>query len=417
MNQHSVLRAALCVAAVLLAHALAAGDYALVVSGTVRDRTSGKKLENVTVTLAGTSVGTVTNADGFFSLKIPRQEGVPVLQFSHLGYINTAFSAVPQDGAESMSVTVRMLASATLLDEAVVYGSANALHIVQEAIERIPENYPAGGDLLNTFYRETVQKGRRYISVSEAVTDLYKTPYGRRSADHDLVRISRARRLLSQKLSDTLGVKMMDGPGMSVWLDPVKNPDVLFDLPTLLYYDFRMEPSAMIDDRMQYVISFEPRVVLDYALFRGRIYIDCERFAITRAEFSLDLSDRDKAVNAVLRRKPAGLRFIPQGIDFLVTYRRQPDGRYCLNYMCNEMRFRCDWRKRLFASSYTARCEMVVVDGRECSDRPIAVREAFRRGQIFYDLVEEYWDEDFWKDYNIIEPTESLENAVRRLRK
>ena len=37
--------------------------------------------------------------------------------------------------------------------------------------------------------------------------------------------------------------------------------------------------------------------------------------------------------------------------------------------------------------------------------------------QVFYDLVDEYWNEDFWKTYNIIEPTESLEHAVNKLKK
>ena len=53
-------------------------------------------------------------------------------------------------------------------------------------------------------------------------------------------------------------------------------------------------------------------------------------------------------------------------------------------------------------------------------DRPaeaIRQREAFKQQAIFYDVVEEYWNEDFWKDYNIIEPTESLESAVKKLKK
>lgn len=51
------------------------------------------------------------------------------------------------------------------------------------------------------------------------------------------------------------------------------------------------------------------------------------------------------------------------------------------------------------------------------SERVIARRDAFKSKQIFYDVVKEYWNEDYWKDYNIIEPTESLENAVKKLRK
>ena len=44
-------------------------------------------------------------------------------------------------------------------------------------------------------------------------------------------------------------------------------------------------------------------------------------------------------------------------------------------------------------------------------------KSAFRRKDAFYDKVDEYWNEDFWGSYNIIEPTESLENAVHKLKK
>ena len=41
----------------------------------------------------------------------------------------------------------------------------------------------------------------------------------------------------------------------------------------------------------------------------------------------------------------------------------------------------------------------------------------FQLVSTFYDKVDEYWSEDFWDSYNIIEPTESLENAVHKLKK
>ena len=60
---------------------------------------------------------------------------------------------------------------------------------------------------------------------------------------------------------------------------------------------------------------------------------------------------------------------------------------------------------------------MVVVEQDEQPDRIIARRNAFSPKQIFYDVVEEYWNEDYWKEYNIIEPTETLDNAVKKLKK
>ena len=385
------------------------------VSGVVRDKESRKKLENVAVSLVGTPIGTVTNAEGVFSLKIPHMDTIPQLELSHIGYMNAWFSASAPEGSNNMHATILMIPIALQLNEVVAYGNS-ARRIVEEALERIPKNYPSGESMTSAFYRETVQKGHRYISISEAMLDVYKTSYRQRTSDRDKVQIDKARRLLSQKQSDTLSVKVVGGPNLPLFMDVVKNAYALFDEETLDYYSFVQEPSVFIDDRLQYVISFRPRVKLDYALYVGRVFIDREHLAFTRAEFELDLSDRERAVAAILYKKPLGLRFRPQKVSFLITY-RQHDGVTCLNYICNEMCFKCDWKRRLFSSSYVARSEMVAVDREEHPERVIARRDAFKPYQVFYDIVKEYWSEDFWKDYNIIEPTESLEDAVKKLRK
>ena len=387
----------------------------LTITGTVRDKENKRVLENVTVTLIGSSIGTVTNAEGLFSLKIPHRHTAPQLELSHLGYSNTRLTASGAKEANQLNLTVWMTPTAKQLEEVVVYGG-NARQIVEEALRKIPQNYPPAESMVNAFYRETVQKRHRYISISEAMMDVYKTPYDRRSVDRDKVQLTKARRLLSQKQSDTLGVKVVGGPNLPLFMDVVKNAYALFDEETLDYYSFVQEPSVFIDDRLQYVISFRPRVKLDYALYVGRVFIDRENLAFTRAEFELDLSDRERAIAAILYKKPLGLRFRPQKVSFLITY-RQHDGVTCLNYICNEMCFKCDWKRRLFSSSYVARSEMVAVDREEHPERVIARRDAFKPYQVFYDIVKEYWSEDFWKDYNIIEPTESLEDAVKKLRK
>ena len=385
------------------------------VSGVVRDKESRKKLENVAVSLVGTPIGTVTNAEGVFSLKIPHMDTIPQLELSHIGYMNARFSASAPEGSNNMYATILMIPIALQLNEVVAYGNS-ARRIVEEALERIPKNYPSDESMTSAFYRETVQKGHRYISISEAMLDVYKTSYKQRTSDRDKVQIDKARRLLSQKQSDTLGVKVVGGPNLPLFMDVVKNAYALFDEETLDYYSFVQEPSVFIDDRLQYVISFRPRVKLDYALYVGRVFIDREHLAFTRAEFELDLSDRERAIAAILYKKPLGLRFRPLKVSFLITY-RQHDGVTCLNYICNEMCFKCDWKRRLFSSSYVARSEMVAVDREEHPERVIARRDAFKPYQVFYDIVKEYWSEDFWKDYNIIEPTESLEDAVKKLRK
>ena len=388
-------------------------DGYFTVTGVVRNKDDRKKLENVNVSVPGTNIGTVTNSDGLFSLKIKDAEIVRGLEVSHIGYLNTQISL--KENKDLSTLTVWMIPAPNLLSEIVIFGN-NARGIVEEAIRKIPVNYSPNENMLTTFYRETVQKRRRYISVSEAVIDVYKTAYNDRVPVKDKVQLQKGRRLLSQKNSDTLAVKVVGGPSLAIYLDVVKNQDALLNMGDLDYYEFHIEEPVNFDNRMQYVTSFRPTVSLMYALFYGKLYIDFEKLAFTRAEFSLDMKNKTKAVEAILHKKPLGLQFKPQEVSYLVTYKEQ-NGKTYLNYIWNTIRFKCDWKKRLFSSGYTVYSEMVVTDRQEDNFTAISNKTAFKEKQVFYDLVDEYWNEDFWKEYNIIEPTESLEHAVKKLKK
>lgn len=212
----------------------------------------------------------------------------------------------------------------------VVVSGRNPRELVEEAIRKIPVNYSVEADRLTGFYRETSRKRRHYINIAEAVIDLHKTPYTQ-DAGHDRVRILKGRHLLSPKASDMLAIKLLGGPNASVYLDVVKNPDLLLSPDVLPCYSFHFEEPTAIDKRPQYVVSFTPNRKLPYALYYGKFYIDKERLSFTRAEFFLDTSDRDKATRAILRSKPFGLRFKPVEVAYQVNY-TDHGGRTYLNY-------------------------------------------------------------------------------------
>lgn len=381
------------------------------ITGKVIDYRNRKGLPNVNISLDGTNVGTITNTEGKFSFLIP-DNGYANVTFSTLGFTTRS---IPSDSLMSDYNLIGMEKQPVELSEVVIY-SGDPMKIISAAIKKIPENYSVNKDMLAMFYRETIRKGKRFIGVSEAAINVFKTPYNKRIVDFDRVQIDRGRRLVSQKSSDTLAVKIVGGPNLAVNVDFVKNADVLFSEHELTDFEFKMEKPEYSEDRLQYVISFKPKIKRDYAQFRGKVYVDREMLAFTRAEFEMMPDDKGKMTAAVLHKKPRGLRFTPQKIEFTVSY-KLVDGKTYLNYICNEMRFKCDMKRRLFSSSYTAYSEMVVVDRAENTSDKIAYKEAFKPRQIFYDLVDEYWDEDYWSDYNIIEPTESLENAVEKLKR
>ena len=382
------------------------------VSGIVTDRQTHRPLPHVSVSIENGDVHTVTNEDGRFTLKTTVHP--KYVQLSHISYKT---QRVPIGETLSGELHIEMTKSSVMLDEIIV-SSDNPLEILKAAMERIEKNYPSEPELVRCFYRETARKGSRYILVAEAVTDMYKTDYAV-GPDFDAVGILKGRRLISMKSRDTLGVKIQGGPVMPLMVDVAKNPDYLLNMEMLLDCNLRMELPTAIDNRLHYVIGISPKRFTIQTIMGGLLYIDKETLAITRAELELDVSDWRKAADYMLVRKPLGLHFRPKKLSVTVGYETDQQGVTRMNYVRNEMRFNCDWKRRLFASPFTTVSEMVVTNRLQhgkAAKKPRG-RSSFGIRDRFYDKVEYFEDPDFWADYNIIEPSESLEHAIGKLKK
>ena len=375
------------------------------VRGRVKDAQTGRALESVHVSVPGRHYATVTNADGEFVLK--SDTPIDAVLFTFLGYKSQRVSAKDQ-------MSVALVREAITLPEALIIGG-DPIDILQEALSLLPETYCPQPELLECFYRETVQKRSRYTYVAEAVARLYRDQFEQSPYNHDASALEKSRLLVSQRRSDTLSVKTQGGPQMALNCDFLKNPELLFSPSELNLYRLEMQTPVRIGDRLQYVIRLTPAVDAPYALYHALVYIDRENLTFTRIEASLDMSDRSKAIHAILVSKPMSLRFFPEEASVVLNYR--PVGnKIRLEYFRSTIRFACDWRKRLFKTHYTAVNELVVTDVRP-EAVPISRKERFRTTDYLNDKAQEFLDPDFWKDYNIIEPSESLEHAINRLKK
>ena len=382
----------------------------VVLSGYVSNGKSGSKIALARVAVPHSDLSVVTNDDGFFTLKV---DSLPsVLWVSHLGF-HTAQVALAAHEDASLHIALQP-ASETLPE--VVVRTMDPGELLRQAIKKIPSNYGKAPELYHCFYRETAMKQQRFIYVAEGVVDMYKTAYDEGNA-HDRVAIVKGRRLLSPRRGDTLGIKVMGGPVQPIQLDIAKNTVFLLNEDVLACYSFTMEGTAYINDRPQYVLRLVPETSLSpVALYRGLLYIDQERLAFTRAELSLDMSNREKATRYMLVRKPVGVRFKPKELSCLIDYRTE-NGTTYLSYIRNTFRFDCDWKRRLFSTTFTASCEMVVTDRSQNRAHPLSGRVSFDSRDRFFDRVQFFEDPAFWEDYNIIEPTETLDKAIDKLLK
>lgn len=94
--------------------------FDLTVYGIVIDSQTGETLPNALVRVAGSSVGTITNSDGYFSLpKVPNDTSTIVI--SYLGYKKNDIRLVPGNTRQTLKVmmdeSIKNLASFTLQDD------------------------------------------------------------------------------------------------------------------------------------------------------------------------------------------------------------------------------------------------------------------------------------------------------------
>ena len=376
------------------------------VSGTVVDAETGRPLQYVGVTFTGMRYATVTNSDGAFTLKSATEP--ETVDFTLLGY-KTVRLIFPKDGTP---LKVRMPKGDLTLEGALVI--ADPYSVLERAISKIKDNYPKTPELFDCFYRETVQKKHRYVYVSEAVSRMYKTSYYRGGIAGDRIAVDKSRILESPGRRDTLAVKVVGGPTQAVVLDIVKNNDLLTS-DELSNYELQMGLPATIGDRLQFAIKLIPRNSTPYPLYEGVIYIDRETFAFTRFELDYDMRDKDKVTQSILISKPAGLRFTPTQVSIRYDYSLSEEGVSRVSYVRSVMRFKCDWKKKLFRSDYTAVSELVTTDRHSEAVEPIPRKEAFGGREVLSDKAAQNYDPEFWKDYNIIEPSESLDKAIVRI--
>ena len=128
------------------------------------------------------------------------------------------------------------------------------------------------------------------------------------------------------------------------------------------------------------------------------------------------MRDKDKVTRLILVSKPAGLRFTPTEVTLRYDYTTS-EGITRVSYVRTSMRFKCDWKKRLLRTDFTAISELVTTDRRSGNSELIPRKESFSSRDALSDKAIMDFDPEFWKEYNIIEPTESLDKAIGRIKK
>ncbi len=371
-----------------------------------------KELVFATLTIENTNVSTITNSEGKFSLKVPSEFNAGNLIVAFLGYKTKIIPIGTLDKKENKIIMDEFVVA---LSEVKLSVPNDAEILVKETLDKRGENYLDEPTVMTAFYRETIKKRRTNVSLSEAVVNIYKSPY--KSNRDDALELYKVRKSTDYDKLDTVALKLQGGPFNTLFVDMVKYPNYIFTPETLGYYDFSFDSSTRINDQLIYIVNFNQKSEILDPLYQGKLYIDAERKILTSAIYSLNITDERLASQMFVRRKPRNAEVWPTEVSYRVDY-REKDGKWYYGYSNVLLEFKIDWDKKLFNSVYSMNCEMAITDWEPNIDnlQPKG-KNKMRSSIILSDEALGFADPDFWGEYNIIEPEKSIESAIRKIQR
>jgi len=383
----------------------------ITIRGKVTDAETGAPLVFATVAVKESNVAIVTNIDGEFTLKIIETVTSKNLEISFLGYKN---KTVPlSDLKDNGYKNVISLESAPIPIKEIIVKPLDPVDIVEKVIKNIEANYESVPNLMTAFYRETIRKNRSYVSIGEAVVEIFKAPYNS-DVRFDGARIYKGRKSSDVEKMDTVLFKLQGGPVSVLQLDIAKNTEAILTKDAMQYYNYSLTGVIEIDNKPHYVVDFIQKPDVDIPLFMGSLYIEMESFALTEAEFGFNLSNKEAASSIFIRKKPLGMEVTPEIATYRAKFREQ-DGKYYFAYSRAEVRFKVDWKKKLFNTFYTTMSEIAITDRTAEEVIKFAGKDKIKYNDVFSEQVSAFTDPEYWGDYNVIEPDQSIESAIRKL--
>ncbi|UNY98032.1 carboxypeptidase-like regulatory domain-containing protein [Zhouia spongiae] len=381
--------------------------------GGIIDEKTKEPLVFASLVVANTNISTVTNSEGQFILKVPKVSGSDQIIVTFLGY-QERWIKISELKEDENVIALTMLI--TELPEVMVGEANDPAVLVKNMLASIPENYLNYPTLMTAFYRETIKKRRRNVSLAEAVIRIHKEPYA--SSREDIISLYKARKRTDYERLDTLTLKLQGGPYNPLHLDLMKYPEYVFSDLFMSYYDFEMDKSTRINDKLVYVVRFKQKPNVVTPLYYGKLFIDAETYALVTGVYNLNVENRKVASDLLVRKKPGNAKVYPVEALYRVDY-RQKNGKWYYGHSNVQLEFKINWKRRLFNSVFTLQSEMAVTnwkkeEGKE--NRPKG-KERLKKTVIIPDEADGFLDPEFWGAYNLIEPEKSIEAAIRKISK
>lgn len=374
-------------------------------SGKIVDDKKENPIKYASVSLVNKPIGTISNVDGNFLLKIHPDFIRDSIVISCMGYAQMmmpAYKILDEDVIVMRPVSIRI--------KEVKVTATTPERLLSHIRENLSLNYSDDSKLMTAFYRETIQQDNNYINVSEAVIEILKAPYSN-ALRNDLVRVIKGRRSPDVKPFQWLNFKLQGGPFTITRLDIVKTVESFIHEEYQNSYDYNISRVIWYNENPVYILEFKPVAEFNDLGFVGEIYVHRETFAIIHVNFRYNKSGLNNAESVMIKRKPKGVKAKPTYTNYEINYQQYLDKWHLANVKAS-VKFKVRSRNDKINSEYHSVSELLITDIQNTELKKFDRDESFTQRDIFVEMISNY-DPDFWENYNIIKPDEDLQNAFK----
>ena len=344
--------------------------------GKVADFLTYEPIESASVYIENTTVGSITNTDGNFVLKVPQQNLKDTLVISSIGY--KSFRIVISEFVNGSDIFLEE--DVASLDEVVIVADPRPTTgngIVEKAIEKLPKNLPEQAYLQKGFLRHKERNKKEYKWLIESAITLYDSSYASGAKDNLKINVDETRKSYDLRDIDSLFTysAYLKGMGSKAgnlnrnsiktkslvdaikWNDSrvnglenlfkgrlnlVRNSNITgallgknmlekhqFDLDTILVDNGRKLYKIKISKGADFVGLNTPNIYNDGFEPKGWIYIYYDNYAIKKVEYEL------VAASDVQKKRSKSL-FDTQTIHKLIITYMEYNGKMYPNYIYYE---------------------------------------------------------------------------------
>lgn len=374
-------------------------------SGKLIEDRREKPVSYASVSVLNKPIGTISNTDGDFLLKLHPDNIRDTVVISCMGFAQIrvpAFRLLDEDLFVLQPVSIRI--------KEVRVTSITPDKLLQNIRLNLDKNYSSHTKLMTAFYRETVQQDGQYINVSEAVIDILKSPYNNQLRN-DLVRLIKGRKSPDVQPFRWLNFKLQGGPFTIIQLDVVKTAENFINGSFQGRYRYQIERVVWYNKEPVYVVSFVPTSNDVFPGFIGEMYVHRESFAIIHASFRFNKSSLNQATSIMIKKKPRGVKARPSYVQYHVNYQFY-QGKWHLSTAQASVKFKIRSKRDKLNSEFHSVSDLLITDIKPTELKRFLSNERFTQNDVFVEKLGNF-DQRFWENYNIIKPDEDLRKAFK----